>query len=189
MHIILLLLLGSFAAASPTDPVQIRTIDGTLSNPFRPAGPANILFFISSDCPISNSYAPTIQRLCREYGAKGVGCGLFYEDIGVDASGVRKHLKEYRYGDMTAAIDDARKIAKEAKASVTPEAVVVDARGDIRYRGRIDNFYAGLGKPRQVVTVHDLRDALDAVLANRRVVNPETQAFGCYITDPELFRK
>ena len=51
----------------------------------------------------------------------------------------------------------------------------------MKYRGRIDNQYAALGKPRRVVTVHDLRDALDAVLAGRPVANPETEAFGCFI--------
>jgi hypothetical protein len=187
MPFTLILLLSAFFAA--TAPVHISSIEGMVLSPFRPSGNANVLFFISGDCPISNSYAPKIQSLCAEYGKRGVGCSLFYEDIGTNAGTVRKHLAEYRYRDIPAAIDDARTIAKEAKASVTPEAVVVDRNGDIRYRGRIDNFYAGLGKPRQVVTAHDLRDALDAVLAGRRVANPETQSFGCYIVDPELFRK
>jgi hypothetical protein len=51
----------------------------------------------------------------------------------------------------------------------------------VKYRGRIDNQYAALGKPRRVVTVHDLRDALDALVAGRPVVHPETEAFGCVI--------
>ena len=59
-------------------------------------------------------------------------------------------------------------IAERAKATVTPQAVVVGPGGIVKYRGRIDNQYAALGKPRRVVTVHDLRDALDAVLAGRR---------------------
>jgi len=31
--------------------------------------------------------------------------------------------------------------------------------------------------------VHDLRDALDAVLAGKAVSNPVTQAIGCYIPE------
>src|SRR5262249_28307631 len=152
-------------------------------------GAANILFYISSDCPISNSYAPEIQRLCEQYGSKGVGCSLFYEDVDLTTSAVRKHLEEYRYRGIPAAIDNARKVATEAKATVTPQAVVVDAKGDIRYRGRIDNFYADFGQPRRQVTVHDLRDSLDAILAGKPVANPETQVLGCYIVDPKLLRK
>jgi len=153
------------------------------------AGKTDVLFFISSDCPISNSYAPEIQRLCGEYGKKNVSCSLVYEDVGVDESSVQKHLKDYGYTGIPAIIDSRRKIATRSRATVTPEAVVIDTKGDVRYRGRIDNFYAALGKPRQQVTVHDLRDALDAVLAGRPVPNPETKAWGCYIVPPDILGK
>jgi len=62
------------------------------------------------------------------------------------------------------------------------------ARGAIRYRGRIDNGYAELGKPRQHVTSHDLRASIDALLAGRQVPTPETDALGCYIADPAAIR-
>src|SRR5262245_43792026 len=110
MRTIAMLLLSALALGS-SSPVQIRGIDGRELSPFRPTGPANILFFISSDCPISNSYAPEIQRLCQHYGSQGVGCSLFYEDIGLSAKDVRKHLDEYKYRGVPAAIDDDRKIA------------------------------------------------------------------------------
>ena len=90
---------------------------------------------------------------------------------------------------MTAAIDRNRAVAKHAKVSVTPSVAVVDRKGAVRYRGRIDNAYADLGKPRQHVTSHDLRDALDAIVAGRPVPKPETQSLGCFIVDPESLRK
>jgi hypothetical protein len=67
--------------------------------------------------------------------------------------------------------------------------VVVDRAGSIRYSGRIDNFYAALGRPRQRVTEHDLRDALDAVLAGRPVPRPRTDAVGCHIVDPKSIQR
>ena len=146
-------------------------------------------FFISSDCPISNSYAPEIQRLCGQYGSKGVSCLLVYEDVGLTTAALQTHMAEYRYAGIPAVIDGTRKLAKRARATVTPAAVVIDTAGGIRYRGRIDNFYAALGKPRQQVTVHDLRDALDAVLSGRPVPNPETKALGCYIVPPDILSK
>jgi hypothetical protein len=82
---------------------------------------------------------------------------------------------------MTAAIDRDRTLAHRARASVTPEAVLIDSKGEIRYRGRIDNRYVDFGKPRRVVTTFDLRDALEAVLAGKSVAHPETTAVGCYI--------
>ena len=145
-----------------------------------PASP-RVLFFVASDCPISNGYAPEIQRLCAEYGRRGVRCSLVYEDVAIDPAAMRKHLDEYGYRGMPAVADRDRSIARRNGASITPEAVLIDVNGNTRYRGRIDNRYAELGKPRRVVTVHDLRDALDAVLAGKPVAHPETTALGCHI--------
>jgi hypothetical protein len=181
---------GTPRAAAP----GIRAVDGGQLRPFEPAGAANVIFFLTTDCPISNSYAPEIQRVCRDYAATGVSCSLMYEDVDTGEAGllernVRTHLRDYRYEGLAAAVDRARVIARHANASVTPEAVVVDRAGTIRYRGRIDNFYAGLGKPRQQITERDLRDALDAVLAGREVSKAETKALGSHIVDPAVLRK
>jgi len=160
---------------------QVRD-DGTGRNLFAPAGAANVLVFIASDCPVSNGYAPEIQRTCRDYRARGVTCSLVYEDVSIDAARVRAHQDAYGYKDIAAVIDGDGAIAKRALATVTPQAVVVGPAGSVKYRGRIDNQYAALGKPRRVVTVRDLRAALDAVLSGRAVAHPETEAFGCFIS-------
>jgi hypothetical protein len=174
---------------------QIQDLDGRTLNPFVPAGPANVIFFVATDCPVSNSYAPEIQSVCRDYESRGVRCSLMYEDADTASSvahlddEVRKHLQEYRYAGIPAAVDRSRTVARRANATITPQAVVVDRAGAIRYRGRIDNFYAALGKPRQQVTERDLRTALDAVLSGRPVPKVETTALGCYIVDPASLRK
>jgi hypothetical protein len=46
-----------------------------------------------------------------------------------------------------------------------------------------------LGKRRQQVTVHDLRAALDDLLAGRPVSNPETEALVSILEPLELFQK
>ena len=160
---------------------RVRDVHGAAVSPFAPAGRANVLVFVSSDCPIANGYAPDIQRLCSAYAGRGVACTLIYEDSDIEPPAVQRHLAEFRYRDVHAVIDRDRSIAERARATVTPEAVVVDARGSVRYRGRIDNRYVEIGKARRVVTAHDLQDALDAVLSGKAVANPETTAFGCFI--------
>jgi hypothetical protein len=176
---------GVLLAATPA----IRDIDGVSVRPFETTRAAGLVFFVCTDCPISNGYAPEIRNVCAEYRSKRVTCTLIYEDVEVDPAAVKRHMAEYGYANVRAAIDRDRSIAKPARATVTPAALLIDAKGTIRYRGRIDNKYAALGKPRQQVTVHDLRDALDAVLSGAPVANPETKAFGCFIVDPELLRK
>jgi hypothetical protein len=179
-------LLGAGVAILLTASVsgQTRDIDGRPFAPFTPSSKANVLLFVQTDCPISNSYAPEIQRICKAYESKGVSCSLAYEDVRVDAAAVRKHMKDFAYTGVPATIDDSRAIADRARATITPAAVVVGARGAVLYRGRIDNLYASLGKPRRNVTEHDLTDALDAILASKPVPKPETEALGCFITRP-----
>src|SRR5262249_9254657 len=124
------------------------------------------------------------QRVCAAYRAKGVDCALIYEDVHVSAADVRRHLDEHRYERIPAAIDVDASLAGRVDASVTPETVVIDRAGAVRYRGRIANFYVAFGRSRQAVTVHDLRDALDAVLAGKSVSTPVTQPIGCFIVPP-----
>src|SRR5262245_60147072 len=83
---VVLLLAGSVSG-------QTRDIDGRSFTPFAPAGKASVLLFVQTDCPISNSYAPEIQRVCKAYESKGVSCSLAYEDVRVDAASVRKHIR------------------------------------------------------------------------------------------------
>jgi hypothetical protein len=170
-----------FLLAGATAGAQGRDIDGRTFAPFAPAGAAHVLFFVASDCPVSNSYAPEIQRICKVYESKGVACSLAYEDVTIDGAAVRTHLDAFAYRGLPASIDATRALATRAKVSVTPSAVVIDSRGQVRYRGRINNRYASLGKPRQHVTMHDLTDALDAVVAGKSVARAETEAIGCFI--------
>jgi hypothetical protein len=168
--------------------VRLRDIDGNLRAPLTVMGQAAVLFFIATDCPISNFYAPEIQGICKDYGTRGVGCSLMYEDVLVDANVVRKHRADFQYGSISAFLDLDRKVSTKLNATVTPEAVLLDHVGKVRYRGRINNFYAELGKPRRQATVHDLRDALDAVLAGKPVAVAETRAVGCYIVSPDVLK-
>jgi hypothetical protein len=180
---------SSWLAAVLAGSLQIHAIDGTPMRPLEPDGVANVLLFVATDCPVSNSYAPEIQRICGAYESSGIRCALIYEEPGVTPRAVRQHLDEYQYRNITAAIDADGALASRVHASITPEAVVVDRRGAIRYRGRIDNFYAALGRPRQSVTAHDLRDALGAIAAGRRVASPETEPVGCYIVPRDVRRQ
>ena len=177
------------AASAAT--IEMRDIEGRRLAPLVSAGPASVLFFVATECPISNSYAPDIQQLCGQVAARGIGCSLIYEDVPPDRAAVLKHLEEfgYRAAGLRAGLDADHRIATAAGASVTPQAVIIDAAGMIRYRGRIDNRYAAIGKPRQRATTHDLSDALEAVLTQRPVATRETEAFGCAIVPADRLNK
>jgi len=153
----------------------------TLGGEAKAQGHAAVTFFIASDCPISNVYAPEIVRICAAYRSRGISCSLAYEDAKLDASSLRKHLVDYKLQGVPAAWDKDRQLADDAGVTITPTAVVRDVSGNVRYRGRIDNLFINIGRTRQQVTKHDLTDALDAVLAGRPAKEAMTEALGCYI--------
>src|SRR5690606_34667483 len=95
------LVLVAVVAAGTAAP-QVRDIDGQALTLRRFAARATVLFFVMTDCPISNAYAPEIQRTCREYRARGVDCTLIFEDAGTTEDEVRSHLKEFGYESVPA---------------------------------------------------------------------------------------
>jgi hypothetical protein len=154
-------------------------LNGIPRHPLDPADKAaSVLLFYSQDCPISNGYAPEINRLCASNSNFAFYIVQVDPDLTPDAA--RKHARDY---DLRAPIllDPKHRLVKLAKATVTPEAVVLDKNGQTLYRGRIDDLYAALGKKRATATQHDLRDALEAIAASKPVKQKETKPIGCLI--------
>lgn len=176
--------LALFALGAILHPgIAVRDIDGVERTPLQVArGHLAALFFVTNDCPVSNYYSHEIRRICEEYANRGVGCSLVYTDSTLTDEQARKHGEEYGHGAYPKFVDRAHTLVKATGAEVTPTAILVRADASVVYRGRIDNFYAALGKPRQVVTEHNLREALDAALGGRPISKPETPAVGCYIS-------
>ena len=149
----------------------------------KPGGPPTVVYFVTHDCPISNRLLPEVRRICDEYAVQEIRCLLAYVDPTLTAEAIREHQETYGTA-QPAVLDLGHRLVKLTGATVTPEVALFDRSGDLAYRGRINNLYARLGTPRRRPTEHDLREALDAVLAGRQVSRPRTQAVGCFI--PEL---
>jgi hypothetical protein len=70
---------------------------------------------------------------------------------------------------------------KFLKATITPEAVVIDKSGNVLYQGKIDDWIIALGKKRKSATTFYLDDALTAVKNNKVVKLKNVAAVGCII--------
>jgi hypothetical protein len=141
------------------------------------------LVFVGVECPVSNSYAPEIASLCREYGPKRIMFCVVYPDPDLTISAARKHAGDYAF-PCPAVLDSDLRLASKVGATLTPEVALLSPTGQLLYRGRIDDRYFALGQQRAQPTQRDLRQALDAVLAGRPVPVPRTQPIGCYISFP-----
>ena len=78
-------------------------------------------------------------------------------------------------------LDPKLSLARGAGATVMPEAAVLSPSGHVLYLGRIDDRVVDFGKARLQARQHDLREALDAVLAGKPVAHSRTRAVGCAI--------
>lgn len=183
------LLVAALLAPAALQVVTVPDIGGTPRSPLKSgAGETAAVFFVSKDCPISNFYSQEIRRICEEYSGKGLRCSLVYIEPTLSDAEAGKHAQEYGHGSYPKIVDRNHAVVDAAKATVTPEVVLVRPDESVAYRGRIDNFYVALGKKRRVVTERDLRDALEDLAAGRKVAKPETTPVGCYIPPLSAYR-
>jgi hypothetical protein len=176
-----LLLIASLVPAAPAAPAGpvIKDIDGIARHPLAVEGKmASVLIFYRQDCPISNSYAPEINRIAGTF--TNFAFYIVQVDPGLTIAAAKEHARQYALGPPVL-LDSAHELVRRARATVTPEAVVIGKDGGIVYRGRIDNLYVEPGKKRSSASRHDLRDALESIQAGHPVQPKETKAVGCVI--------
>ncbi len=166
------------ARAAATD------LDGNSVDPWKSSpGKIVVLIFVRTDCPVSNRYAPTIQRLSAAHPDR-VAFWLVYPSKLDSPEKIRKHQGDFGY-QLPALRDLQRELVKQSRAEITPEAAVFDAHGRLIYHGRIDNLYEDLGRARPVATRHELDDAIQAAIAGKAPAAETARAAGCYISDLE----
>lgn len=141
---------------------------------------AIVVFFTTTDCPLSNNDVPEMNRIKRDFESRGV---LFYAvqaDTTIADADVVQHATDYQFS-FPVLLDPHQVLVKMTGATTIPSAAVLTADGSLLYLGRIDNRAEDFNIRRQAPTKFDLREALDAVLEGKPVANPRTEAFGCAI--------
>ncbi len=134
--------------------------------------------FLATDCPISNKYTAELNRIATEFQPRGVELFGVIAEPSVTRTAAAAHCERYAV-TFPVLFDASFELARQFRPTHTPEAFVLDARGKIVYRGRIDDSFAALGKPQARVTTHDLRDALSDAIDGRSVEPSTTQPVGC----------
>ena len=162
--------------------VWAENLDGKTVDPFKSSeGKIVVLFFVRTDCPISNRYAPAIQKLHEKFRGKA-DFWLVYPDASETATRIRAHDEEFHLR-IPALRDVHRELVKRSHATITPESAVFDSNGKLIYHGRIDNWYEDFGRSRSAPTTHELEDAIRNTLGGNPTVPDHADAVGCYISD------
>jgi len=185
----------ALVAAPASAQVKVLDLVGRQVDPLANArSQPNVFVFIRTDCPISNRYAPEIQRLNEEFAVSHVTFWLVFVDPTESPGAIQQHVSEYGYR-MGVLRDPKHALVKLTGVSVTPEVVVFIPNGDAAvpkhseskmiYRGRIDDKYVDFGKERPQPATHDLERVLKAIVERKPLEFETTRAVGCFISDLE----
>ncbi|HEY1190561.1 MAG TPA: redoxin family protein [Gemmata sp.] len=132
-----------------------------------------VVAFTNTTCPLCKKYTPTLQRIEKEYAAKGVSF-LFVNPTKGDKPDAKTFEGRYAHdtdGAFTAALG----------ATSTAEVFVLDPARTLQYRGAINDQY-GLGYALDKPRSNYLVTALDDLLAGKRPVVAATTAPGCELS-------
>jgi thiol-disulfide isomerase/thioredoxin len=151
---------------------------------------ALVVVFTCNHCPSAQAHEERIKKLVNDYRAKGVAVvaispndprsvrldELGYTDLGDSFEEMKLRAKDREFNFPYLYDGETETASRAYGPAVTPHAFVFDAARKLQYVGRIDD-----NEREDLVTSHDLRAALDAVLAGKSPDVAQTRAFGCSV--------
>jgi peroxiredoxin len=147
-----------------------------------------VVVFLCNHCTTSQLYESRVEQIVDRYRDKGVAVvaiqssnpesvpveELAYTDVG-DSLADMKVRAAYRHFNFPYLYDgDTQKAARSYGATVAPQAFLFDEGRKLRYEGAIDDNVNESSSRHAYV-----RDAIDALLAGKPVVETNTTASGC----------
>jgi peroxiredoxin len=147
-----------------------------------------VVIFTCNHCPIAQMYERRIAQLAADYKDRSVSVvaiepndpkAITIDEL--DSSDISDSLEEMKiraqYKHLTYPYlydGETQSVTNAYGPQATPHAFVFDRDRRLRYEGRVDSSYRS-----ELVKTHEVRDAIDALLANREIAVKHTGVFGC----------
>ena len=149
-----------------------------------------VIIFSAPHCPTAQAYEDRIIAIQNEYREKGVQVVMInpnypesvcleemgYSDVGDSYEDMQQRAKDKGYNFPFLFDGETEETSIAYGPVATPHAYVFDEDRILRYVGRIDD-----SEQIGTATQHDLRNAIDALLAGDEVPVKQTKVFGCSI--------
>ena len=140
-----------------------------------------VIVFMCNHCPYVQGSIERIKEIQSDFGIKGVQVvginandEINYPDDSFEKMAEMNKAKKLNFPYLR---DEDQSVANEYGAQCTPECFVFDEKRALRYHGRIDNS----PKDASQVQTTDLRNAIEALIHDRKVMIELTPAIGCSI--------
>jgi peroxiredoxin len=150
-----------------------------------------VIVFTCNHCPTAQAYEDRLIQLTKDYKSRGVAViaimpndpksvqlnELGYTDLGDTFEEMKLRAKRKHF-NFPYLFDGAHEAAANAYGPVaTPHVFIFDKERKLQYQGRIDDVEKPSGTPKN----NDTRNAIEALLADKEVVEKTTKVFGCSI--------
>jgi peroxiredoxin len=143
---------------------------------------ALVIIFLSRHCPYVQHVKTELAALGSDYGSRSVGMvGICANDVSNHPDDSPEKLRAFAVElslSYPLCYDQSQAAARAYTAACTPDFFLFNEDRKLVYRGQLDDSRPGNNVP---VTGHDLRLALDAVLAGEPVTSAQKPSLGCNI--------
>lgn len=175
---------------SPAPDFSLKGVDGKMYSlaSFKSAK-VLVMIFTCNHCPTSQAYEERIKKIVNDYKDKSVQVvaispnstdGLSLSELGyTDVSDTFEEMvyrakdKDFNFPYL---FDGETQATSEKYGPVaTPHVFIFDSERKLRYQGRIDD----MEDPEKTPSVHDTRNAIEALVAGKDVAVKTTKVFGC----------
>lgn len=141
-----------------------------------------LVVFMCNHCPFVLHVIEEIVRIANDYRVQGIGT------IAISSNDIIKYpqdspelMTEFAFQnkmEFPYLFDETQEVAKAYDAACTPDFFLFDAEDKLFYRGQLDDSRPGNGIP---ISGSDLRGAIDALIYNRILKDPQKPSIGCNI--------
>ena len=149
-----------------------------------------VIIFSAPHCPTAQAYEDRIMKIQNDYRAKGVQVIMImpnfpdavcleemgYTDLDDSFESMQIRAKDKGYNFPFLYDGETEETSIKYGPATTPHAFLFDESRSLRYVGRIDD-----SEKIGTETQHDLRNAIDAVLAGKEPEVKQTKVFGCSV--------
>ena len=177
---------------TPAPAFALPDPDGAVHS-LRDDAPATLVMFISNHCPFVKHVREELARIGTDYGPRGAAIYAINSNDVINypadsPARMKEEAQDWGY-TFPYLFDESQDVAKAYRAACTPDFFLFDADMRLAYRGQLDDSRPSNNQP---VDGHDLRAALDAVLASESPAAEQKPSIGCNIkwiagNEPDYF--
>jgi len=165
---------------TPCPDFTLPDVEGRIRSRDEFRAPLLLVVVMCNHCPYVQAVDDRINDLARSFAGRCDVVGInpndsaAYPEDGFEGMKHRAALKGYLFPYLR---DEGQDVARAFGAGCTPDFFLYNADRRLVYRGRLDDNW----KDASTVQTHELRDAIETVLAGRGLTQPQKPSMGCGI--------